>query len=177
MKSAGERGTPSRRLRQSETVVLFVVAHQMFAIAAESVQEIRSTDSLAGAANEIGQLDLPKVRHTIERGHRTYYVVNAGMHFGLPVTRPSLVLILRQLRTAVLIDRIERMAEISTVYPLPLAFNGQERGWYRSLAYMDDLVIPVVQPSGFLTTQEVRRLDRATRAAASQRQLEGAVQA
>ena len=177
MKPADERKTPSRRLRQPETVVLFVVAHQMFAIAADSIQEIRSTDSLAGAANEIEQPELPKVRHTIERGRRTYYVVNAGMHFGLPVTRPALVLILRQLRTAVLIDRIERMADISTVYPLPLAFTGQERSWYRCLAYVDDLVIPVVQPRGFLTAEEVQHLDRATKAAASQRELEGAVQA
>jgi chemotaxis signal transduction protein len=177
VKPAGQRSTPSHRLRKPETMVLFLVANQMFAIAADSVQEIRSTDSLAGAANEIEQPELPKVRHTIERGHRIYYVVNAGTHFGLPVTRPALVLILRQLRTAVLIDRIERMAEISTVYPLPLAFTGEESRWYRCLAYVDDLVIPVVQPSGFLTAKEVQRLDRATKAAASQRELEGAVQA
>ena len=67
------------------------------------------------AANEIEQSEIPKVRHTLERSHRTYYVVNAGAHFGLPVTRPTLVLILRQLRVAVLVDRIERMAEISAV--------------------------------------------------------------
>ncbi len=58
--------------------------------------------------------ELPKVRHMVERAHRTYFVVNAGVHFGLPVTRPTLVLILRQLRVAVLVDRIERMAEISS---------------------------------------------------------------
>ncbi|HXJ15763.1 MAG TPA: chemotaxis protein CheW [Candidatus Polarisedimenticolia bacterium] len=177
MKSANQRSAPPRRLHKPETVVLFVVAQQLFAIAADSVQEIRSTDSLAGAANEIEQPELSKVRHTIERGHRIYYVVNAGVHFGLPVTRPALVLILRQRRTAVLIDRIERMAEISTVYPLPLGFTGDERRWYRGLAYVDDLVIPVVQPGGFLTAEEVQRLDRTAKAAASQRELEGAVQA
>jgi chemotaxis signal transduction protein len=177
MKSALERGTRSRRLRRPETVVLFLVANQMFAIAADSVQEIRSTDSLAGAANEIEQPELPKVRHTIERGSRTYYVVNAGMHFGLPVTRPTLVLILRQLRTAVLIDRIERMTETSSLYPLPLAFTGEERRWYRGLTYVDDLVIPVVQPAGFLTPEDFRRLDRAGEAGASQHDMEGAVQA
>lgn len=176
MKSAQERGTQSRRLRRPETVLLFLVANQMFAIAADSVQEIRSTDSLAGAANEIEQPELPEVRHTIERGRRTYYVVNAGMHFGLPVTRPALVLILRQLRTAVLIDRIERMTEIPSLYPLPLAFTGDERRWYRGLAYVDDLVIPIVQPAGFLTAVDFQRLDRAAKAAASQREMEGAVQ-
>ena len=97
----------------------------MFAIAADAVQEIRSTDSLAGAANEIENPEVPKVRHTIERGGRTYYVVNAGAHFGLPVTRPALVLILRQFRAAVLVDRIDRMAEIPAVYPLPHRVHGR----------------------------------------------------
>jgi CheW-like domain len=149
----------ARRARHPETVVLFFVAHQMFAIAADSVHEIRSTDSLAGAANELENSGVPKVRHTLDRTGRTYYVVNAGMHFGLPVTRPSLVLILRQFRAAVLVDRIDRMAEIPGVYPLPLAFTGDERRWYRGLAYLDDSVIPVVEPTGFLTPREFHGLD------------------
>ena len=121
-----------------ETVILFAVANQLFAIAADSVQEIRSTDSLSVAANEIERPELPKVRHTFERNRpHQYYVVNAGAHFGLPVTRPALVLILRQLRVALLVDRIERMAEIPGVYPLPLAFTGEERRWYRGLAYVE----------------------------------------
>src|SRR5271154_3327111 len=127
MKTAGVQDPKSRRARRTETVILFFVANQMFAVAANSVQEIRSTDSLAGAANEIERPELPKVRHTIERSRRTYYVVNAGAHFGLRVTRPTLVLILRQLRAALLVDRIERMAEVSAVYPLPHAFTGEER--------------------------------------------------
>jgi len=177
MKSANEPHAKVRRLRQSEWVILFFVANQMFAIAADSVQEIRSTDSLGGAANEIEQPVFPKVRHTIERGHQICYVVNAGVHFGLPVTRPSLVLILRQLRAAVLVDRIDRMAEISTLLALPPAFVGEERRWYRGLAYLDDVVIPVVDSAGFLTQQEFQQLDRATKAAVSQREMEGAVQA
>jgi hypothetical protein len=150
----------TRRARHSETVVLFFVANQMFAIAADSVHEIRSTDSLAGAANELENSGVPKVRHSLDRSGRTYYVVNAGMHFGLPVTRPALVLILRQFRAAVLVDRIDRMAEIPGVYPLPLAFTGDERRWYRGLAYLDDSVIPVVEPTGFLTPQDFHALDR-----------------
>ena len=150
-----------RRGGHPETVVLFYVANQMFAIAADSVQEIRSTDSLAGAANEIENPELPKVRHTINRSGRIYYVVNAAQHFGLPVTRPALVLILRQFRAAVLVDRIDRMAEIPGVFPLPLAFTGEERRWYRGLAYLDDSVIPVIEPTGFLAPQEFQQLDRA----------------
>jgi chemotaxis signal transduction protein len=175
MKPMPELNPRSRRLNPSETVILFLVANQMFAISANSVQEIRSTDSLAGAANEIEESMLPKVRHTVERAHRTYYVVNAGMHFGLPVTRPALVLILRQRRVAVLVDRIERMAEVSAVYPLPRAFRGEELRWYRGLAYVDDLVIPVVETTGFLTSAEFQLLDRTAKAAESLREMEGAV--
>jgi len=165
------------RARHLETVVLFAVANQMFAISADAVQEIRSTDSLAGSATEIDQIEIGKVRHIVERGHHSYFVVNAGMHFGLPVTRPALVLILRKLRVAVLIDRIERMAEISAVRPLPLAFAGDERRWYRGLVNMDDLIIPVIDPRGFLTGEEFRLLDLAAQASASQRELEGATPA
>ncbi len=165
------------RMRRPETVVLFAVGNQMFAIAADAVQEIRSTDSLAGSANEIDQIEIGKVRHTVERGHRTYFVVNAGMHFGLPVTRPTLVLILRNIHVAVLIDRIERMAEIPAVYPLPLAFAGDERRWYRGLANLDDLIIPVIDPAGFLTDEEFRALELAAQDSASQRELEGAAPA
>ena len=166
----------TRRARRPETVLLFAVANQMFAIAADAVQEIRSTDSLAGSAIEIDQIEIGKVRHTVERGRRTYFVVNAGMHFGLPVTRPTLVLILRNLRAAVLIDRIERMAEIAAVHPLPLAFSGDERRWYRGLARLDDFVFPVIQPEGFLTDEEFRVLDLALQGANAQ-PLEGAAPA
>jgi len=177
MKFAVQDGSKTRPLRRAEQVILFIVANQMFAIAAESVQEIRSTDSLGAAVIELEQAELPKVRHTFERGHRTYFIVNAGMHFSLPVTRPTLVLVLRQLRAAVLVDRIERMAEIPAVFSLPRAFTGKERDWYRGLAYIDDQVIPVIRPGGFLTREEFKRLDRAMETAASHRELEGAVQA
>ena len=176
MNAAHESAAKPRRVRHPERVILFFVSNQMFAIAAEAVQEIRSTDSLAGAANEIENPPLPKVRHTVERGRHIYYVVNACVHFGLPVTRPALALILRQFRVVVLVDRIERMAEISAVYTLPAAFAGDERRWYRGLAYLDDMVIPVIAPAGFLTAEEFQLLDRAAKAA-SQRELEGAVQA
>jgi chemotaxis signal transduction protein len=171
------RERKSRRLAGPERVVLFWIANQMFAIAADSVQEIRSTDSLSGAANEIEQSALAKVRHILEWGGRTCYVVNAGMHFGLQVTRPALVLILRQVRAALLVDRIDRMTEIPAVYPLPAAFAGEERRWYRGLAYVDDSVIPVVDPNGFLTGEQLAQLDRVVGAPPSQREMEGAVQA
>jgi len=173
MKIAALDSPRAPRLRKSEPVILFSVARQLFAIAADAVQEIRSTDSIAGSATELAQPVVQKVRHTFDRGPHQYFVVNAGMHFRLPVTRPTLVLILRQIRVAVLIDRIEQMAEISGVLELPRIFTGDELRWYRGLAYLNDHVIPVVDPKGFLTPQEFRALD----AILAGQSVEGAVSA
>lgn len=165
--------------RHAEQVILFSISDQTFAIAAESVQEIRSTDSLAGAATEIEYHGVPKVHHVVERARRTYFVVNGCTHFRLSVSRPLLALILRDFRVAVLVDAIERMAEIPAVYPLPRAFAGEERAWYRGLTYLDDHVIPVIHPGGFLTRDELDRLDKAAREseALHAHQMQGAVQA
>jgi|HubBroStandDraft_6_1064221.scaffolds.fasta_scaffold00938_14 chemotaxis signal transduction protein len=176
MKFASQETLRLRPTGRSEAVILFSVANQTFVIAADSVQEIRSTDSLAGTAVELERSELPKVRHMVERAHRIYYVVNAGMHFGLPVTRPTLVLILRQLRAAVLVDHIERMAEISAVHALPRAFSGEEREWYRGLAYLEDRVMPVIRPRGFLTAEEFRKLDEVAKAAMAEHEMEGTAQ-
>jgi len=175
MKPRTEPNAKPRRAHDPERVILFFVSNQMFAIRAESVQEIRSTDSLAGAAFEIENPALPKVRHAVERGHQTYYVVNACLHFHLPVTRPALVLILRQLRVAVLVDHIDRMAEISAVYTLPEAFAGEERRWYRGLAYLDDRVIPVIDPDGFLSPEDLACLDESRKAVTAPGELERAL--
>jgi chemotaxis signal transduction protein len=165
-----------RRARASEAVILFCIANQTFAIAADAVQEIRSTDSLGGTAIEIEQAEVPKVRHLVERARRTYYVVSGCAHFGLRVTRPTLVLILRQIRAAVLVDSIERMADVATVHPLPRGFEGDERKWYRGLTYLEDRVIPVINPGGFLTVEEFSRLDQAAAVSIATQQLESAVQ-
>jgi chemotaxis signal transduction protein len=177
MKFATTDGPKPPRARHSEAVILFCIANQTLAIAADAVQEIRSTDSLGGAAIEIEQADLPKVRHLVERARRTYYVVSGCAHFGLRVTRPTLVLILRQIRAAVLVDSIERMANIGNIRPLPRGFEGEERKWYRGLTYLDDRVIPVIHPGGFLTVEEFARLDRAAAGSGAVEQREGVAQA
>ena len=175
MKFASTDGAKPRRARHSEAVILFCIANQTFAIAADAVQEIRSTDSLGGSAIEIEQAELPKVRHLVERARRTYYVVSGCAPFGLRVTRPTLVLILRQIRAAVLVDSIERMADVSKIHPLPRGFEGEERKWYRGLTYLEDRVIPVIHPGGFLTVEEFERLDQAAAVGAAH-QMEGAAQ-
>jgi chemotaxis signal transduction protein len=167
-------GTSKRdRTAGGEQVLLFVVGSQIFAITTEAVQEIRSTDSLAGTADEIENSPISWVRHKIKHGHRTYYVVNAASQFQLPITRPTLLLIMRHSRTALLIDRIERMTEISRVYPLPRAFRGDERRWYRGLAYADDRILPVIEPTALLSTENIGILDDSLKSTLPQDALEG----
>lgn len=72
---------------------------------------------------------------------------------------------IRDAPVAVLADSIENMTEISELYPLPAAFRGDERNWYRGLAYLQDRVIPILNPSGFLTGGELERLNAAARLA------------
>src|SRR5580693_1583102 len=144
MSLANNETAKPRRGRPSEQVILFSVGNHSFAIAADAVQEIRSTDSRSGTATEIGNSEIEKVQHMLKHARHSLYVVNARIHFGLPASRPTLVMILRGIRVAVLVDRIERMAEVSFMHQLPQAFVGLERKWYRALAYMGDRVIPVV---------------------------------
>jgi len=146
--------------QQKESAILFSVANQPFLISASAVQEIRSTDSLGGSAVELPETNLLKVRHVLERNHRVYFVVNTGLHFGLPSSRPLLVLILREHRVAALVDRIDRMTEITRVHPLPASFVGDERRWYRGLAYLDSRIVPVIEPRGFLTNVEIAYVDK-----------------
>jgi chemotaxis signal transduction protein len=159
MKPANGTSSKGRKVRRTEQLILFTVGAQRFGIAASAVHEVRSIDSLAGAAAELAQNEFPKVQHMIQRGKRNYYVVHGGNHFRITATRPALVLVLRQSRVAILVDGIESMATISRLYGLPQAFVGDERQWYRGLALIEDRVVPVVDPLGFLSEEDVERLD------------------
>jgi chemotaxis signal transduction protein len=50
------------------------------------------------------------------------------------------------------------MTDISVVQPLPTAFRGLERTWYRGLAILDGVVVPVVNPAAFLSENEATDL-------------------
>lgn len=116
-------------------------------------------DSLSAVAKEISQPGLLKVKHYVRRGEYLVYVVNAAMHFGLPPAPPALVFVLRRTRTALLIDGIEKMSSMSRLQALPQAFCHEERIWYRGLTALDQSVVPVVKPDGFLTPEELFILD------------------
>jgi chemotaxis signal transduction protein len=166
MSRAPQPSSPAQKTRaksaataHQEAVIVFVVSGMEFAIPANAVHEIRSTDSLSGEATVVEQPEIPWVRHTIERGGTAHYVVSASAFFGLARTRPSLVLLLRGVRYGLLVDRIERMDALSTICALPQAFRGDERTWYLGLALFEDGVVPMLNPQGLLTRAHLERLD------------------
>jgi chemotaxis signal transduction protein len=146
--------------RTTEQVVVFSIGEFTFAISAAQVQEIRNIDSLGGMVMELENVVVAKVRHIIERDSRSYFVVSGYDHFHLPQSRPTTLLILSKTPTAILVDRIEEMAEMRAIVTLPRSFQGQERTWYRGLTILDSKVVPVVDPKGFLTADELRRLEQ-----------------
>lgn len=167
MSRAAQSQAKTASAQKQHSVLVFVAGGTVMAIPAGAVHEIRSTDSLAGEAAMLSQAEFPWVRHTIERGGTTHYVVSVGTFFGLPRTRPSLVLVLRGVRCALLVDRIERMDALSAIYALPRAFQGEERSWYLGLALFEDGAVPMLNPNGLLTREHLERLDARAAAALS----------
>jgi len=146
---------------RTEQIILFRVSGQIFAISSASVQEVRSVDNIAGMARDLPESHLKKVRHSIRRGDRTLYIVNAALHFGLQPHPASLVFFLRRTRTALLIDGIDKMTTMTRLQALSYAFQGEERNWYRGLTALDQTVVPVVHPEGFLSLEELTLLEAA----------------
>lgn len=160
------RPGPASKVRtpRAEQIILFRVGGQLFAISSASVQEVRSVDSLTGTTQEIPQSTVRKVRHTIRRGDTTHYVVNGTIHFGVQAAAASLIFFLRHTPTALLVDGIERMTSMTYLQALPQAFCHEEREWYRGLTALDQTVVPVVRPEGFLSVEELTLLDRTLQA-------------
>jgi chemotaxis signal transduction protein len=147
---------------RTEQIILFRASSAVFAISSGSVQEVRSVDSLSGAPVAVSEPSLAKVRHSIRRGDKNIYVVNTAVHFGLRPSPAALIFLLRKSRVALLIDSIEKMTTMTRLQALPGVFCHEERAWYRGLTVLDQNVVPVVNPSGFLATEELSLLDAAT---------------
>jgi chemotaxis signal transduction protein len=103
----------------------------------------------------------------VRRGDKSLFVVNAALHFGLPVTAGLLVFVLRRTRTALLVDGIEKMTTMTRLQALPQAYCNEERTWYRGVTALEQNVIPVVNPEGFLTSEEIALLEQFPPPAAS----------
>jgi len=145
---------------RSEQIILFRIGEQLFALSSSSVQEVRGADSLSGGAHEISAPGIDKVRQFVRRGANTLFLVSGAAHFGLSAPDGILAFVLRNTRTALLVDSIEKMTAMTRLQALPLSFCDEERHWYRGLTALDQTVVPVVRPEGFLSDDELMLLDR-----------------
>ena len=148
-----------QRSRRSESVILFAVAQYKFAIAANAVDEIRNLEGLRPLGQAFARAG--KVRNIFERDHRTYFVVDANLHLRILSSHATRLLLLRDVSVALTADSIDRMAEITALHSLPLAFQGEERKWYRGLALIGEDVVPVMNPAALLSKTEIVKLEAA----------------
>jgi len=146
---------------RSEQIILFRIGEQLFALSSASVQEVRSADSLSSAAGQISASGVRKVRQFLRRGGNTLFIVNGSAHFGLTASEGILAFVLRNTRTALLVDGIEKMTAMTRLQALPLSFCHEERQWYRGFTALDQTVVPVLHPEGFLSAEELSLLDAA----------------
>src|SRR5215468_288373 len=146
---------------RSEQIILFRIGEQLFALSSASVQEVRSADSLSSVAGQISASGVRKVRQFLRRGGNTLFIVNGSAHFGLTASEGILAFVLRNTRTALLVDGIEKMTAMTRLQALPLSFCHEERGWYRGLTALDQTVVLVVRSEGFLSNEELIMLDAA----------------
>jgi len=146
---------------RSEQIILFRIGEQLFALSSSSVQEVRSADSLSGGAHEISAPGIDKVRQFVRRGPNTLFLVSGAAHFGLSAPDGILAFVLRNTRTALLVDSIEKMTAITRLQALPLSFCHEERQWYRGLTALDQTIVPVVRSEGFLSDDELLMLEAA----------------
>ncbi|MDT8070648.1 MAG: chemotaxis protein CheW [Terriglobia bacterium] len=140
--------------RRGEAAILFAVGGFTFAAPATEVDEIRDLHGTESMESATEQSSVAKVVGTLERSGRTHYVVDGARHFRVSGSNPSRLMILRSQPIAVRVESIDRMAEIGKTLPLPKAFRGDERRWYRGLVLIGEQVVPVVHMASFLTPAE-----------------------
>ena len=139
-------------------MILFSVASQKLAIAAQEVEEIRNTDGLCSLHQGMGPDKVGKVKQVLERDDKFYFVVDANLHLRMLSSRPARLLLMRDADLALSVDAIDRMAEVTVLHPLPRAFRGEERNWYRGLVLIGEDVVPVLNPAVLLSKSELAAL-------------------
>jgi hypothetical protein len=73
-------------------------------------------------------------------------ILSAHELFRVPGGPEGHLLILRPGSVGLRVDRVERMVESRMLFPLPRAFQGAERTWYRGVILEGKSIIPVVNP-------------------------------
>ncbi|MBZ5489804.1 MAG: chemotaxis protein CheW [Acidobacteriia bacterium] len=141
-----------------EDVIVFAVGGYKLAVAAGAIKEIRGMDDLHPFKLGGISAQIAKLKYTLERSGTTYFVIDAAQHFRLPASHASRVMVLRNMPTGVLVDSTDRIMEISALHAVPPAFTHEERAWYRGLAVVNGLVVPIVNHNAFLNRAELETL-------------------
>ena len=158
-------------------MILFGVGDYTLAIAAQAVEEIRNLEGLKPMPPGAVTPRLAKFKHLLVRDRKRYFVVDSNLHFRLFPSKATRLLVLRDSAAAVLVDHTERITEIGALHALPRAFQGEERQWYRGLAMIDGRVVPVIDPSAFMSKSEYTVLQAAVAGAEAAEKAKGAVSA
>ena len=146
---------PKKRRHVREDVILFTLGPHRFAIGAKAVEKIESFDRLREVRLATGSPALSKVKHVMEHDAKTYFIVDGSGHLQMLPSRVNRVLLLRKTQIGLAVDAIERMAEITALHPLPKAFRGEERRWFRGIAFVQDAVLPVLNADALLSDDEL----------------------
>ena len=146
-----------RSTKRGEAMILFGVGAYVFGVSAAAVDEIRSADALK-PFTPLPRMRVPTVRYTLLRDGKTFFVVDANLHFGMKASPVTRVLLLRHSPVALAVGQTHRMTEIAALYSLPHAFTGKEREWYRGLALMGEDLVPVVSPAALLDEMQLEQL-------------------
>lgn len=112
--------------RATDSLLVFWVGPGKMGISAASLKEIRNADGLA-PSHSGGAV-----------------ILSARRFFGVAGGPETHLLVLRGGGVALYVDRVDRMIEAAVRRPLPLAFQGAEREWFRGLALEEDCVIPIL---------------------------------
>jgi chemotaxis signal transduction protein len=124
----GRLGTARPAARTKLAIILFWVGPYRLGIDASSLKEIRNDEGATA----------------VELGCQS--ILSAHAFLGISGAEGKRLLVLRPGRVALRVDRVERMIEANAVRPLPQAFRGAEREWYRGFACDGEMIFPVLNP-------------------------------
>jgi len=137
MSNSAKRAAPPPGL----PVILFTVGEFTMGVPAREVDEAcdaRSSHAWNGQDTTV--VDTREFFHADVSGHPKYLVLH-----GAPI--------------ALAVDSISRIAEVGEIIPLPRAFTGHERRWYRGLALINGEVVPVLNTAVFHPAGWKRQVD------------------
>ena len=131
---------PARlEVRPDNTVILFGVGPYRLGISAAALKEIRSPRRLSSEGSAGHQ----------EESSGCEVILSVGTLLGVRTGSEGRLLVLRSQNVGIRVDQVERMIEIGKVFPIPQAFQGEERSWYSGITLVGEAIVPLLNPETF----------------------------